>query len=90
MVNCADEIAKIVAKYKKQYLESVVRIDIPCKDDAEWRFWLLFEDDNVAWNISNEDKEYVKQEAIKHCLYIEKIILIHGYQKKHLINQKKF
>ena len=28
VVNCADEIAKIVAKYKKQYLESVVRIDI--------------------------------------------------------------
>ena len=70
--------------------ECYLGIDIPCKDDAEWRFWLLFEDDNVAWNISNEDKEYVKQEAIKHCLYIEKIILIHGYQKKHLINQKKF
>lgn len=43
-------------------------IDIPCKDDAEWRFWLLYEDDNDAWNISNEDKEYVKQKAIKHCL----------------------
>lgn len=28
VVNCADEIAKIVAKYKKQYLESVGRIDI--------------------------------------------------------------
>ena len=28
VVNCADEIAKIIAKYKKQYLESVVRIDI--------------------------------------------------------------
>lgn len=36
--------------------------------DAEWRFWLLFEDGNVDWNISNEDKEYVKQEAIKYCL----------------------
>ena len=39
-------------------------IDIPCKDDAEWRFWLLYEDDNDAWNISNEDKEYVKQKAM--------------------------
>ena len=48
--------------------ECYLGIDIPCKDDAEWRFWLLFEDDNVAWNISNEDKEYVKQEVIKHCL----------------------
>lgn len=29
---------------------------------------MLFEDDNVAWNISDEDKEYIKQETIKYCL----------------------
>lgn len=48
--------------------ECYLGIDIPCKDDAEWRFWLLFEYDNVAWNISDEDKEYIKQEAMKYCL----------------------
>ena len=48
--------------------ECYLGIDIPCEYDAECRCWLLFEDDNVDWNISNEDKEYVKQEAIKYCL----------------------
>ena len=48
--------------------ECYLGIDIPCKDDAEWRFWLLFEYDNVAWNISDEDKEHIKQEAMKYCL----------------------
>lgn len=48
--------------------ECYLNIDIPCKDDVKWRFWLLFEDDNVAWNISDEDKEYIKHETIKYCL----------------------
>ena len=48
--------------------ECYLGIDIPCKDDAEWRFLLLFKNDNVAWNISDEDKEYIKQQTIKYCL----------------------
>ena len=28
VVNCADELAKVLAKYKKQYLESIGREDI--------------------------------------------------------------
>ena len=47
--------------------ECYLGIDIPCKDDPEWRFWLLFEDDTVKWDISNEDKTYIKEKTIEYC-----------------------
>ena len=56
------------SKGKEYYLG----IDIPCKDDAEWRFWVLLEDTNTAWDIPVEDKEYIKNKVIEYCLS-------HGY-----------
>ena len=52
--------------------EYYLGIDIPCKDDAEWRFWVLLEDTNTAWDIHVEDKEYIKNKVIEYCLS-------HGY-----------
>lgn len=53
--------------------EYYLGIDIPCNDDPEWRFWILFENDNgeswtFPWIMSNKDKEYIKQKTIEYCL----------------------
>ena len=42
-------------------------IDIPCKEDPEWHFWLKFEYDNVAWDLADEEKEYIKKKAVSYC-----------------------
>lgn len=52
--------------------ECYLGIDIPYKDDVEWRFWLLFENNNgeawtSSWNISDKDKEYIKQKTLQYC-----------------------
>lgn len=53
-------------------------IDIPCKDDAKWRFWTLWEENCVSWNftidgcpswdLTDEEKEEIKEQATKYCL----------------------
>lgn len=42
-------------------------IDIPCKEDPEWRFWLKFEYDTVAWDLTDEEEEYIKKKAVSYC-----------------------
>lgn len=48
--------------------ECYLGIDIPCKEDPKWLFWLLFEDESVHWDLSDKDKEYIKQKVMKYCL----------------------
>lgn len=43
-------------------------IDIPCKDDPEWRFWSLYEDDCIGWELSDEEMENIKEQVTKYCL----------------------
>lgn len=43
-------------------------IDIPTKDDPEWRFWVLIEDAYTALDIPVEDKEHIKNKVIEYCL----------------------
>lgn len=48
--------------------ECYLGLDIPCKDDPEWNFWLLFEDDSVGWDLTDDEMNYIKEFAIKYCL----------------------
>ena len=43
-------------------------IDIPCKDDPEWRFWSLYEDDCIGWKLSDDEIENIKKQVTKYCL----------------------
>lgn len=43
-------------------------MDIPVKDDAKWRFWKMYDDETVSWNLADEEKEYIKDKTIAYCL----------------------
>lgn len=43
-------------------------VDIPVKDDPEWRFWKMYEDETVSWSLTNEEKEYIKSQTTAYCL----------------------
>ncbi len=43
-------------------------IDVPCKADKVWRFWLLFENEDGSshtekWDLSDKEKEYIQKKA---------------------------
>ena len=43
-------------------------VDIPVEDDAEWRFWKMYEDEIVSWSLTDEEKEYIKSQTTAYCL----------------------
>lgn len=43
-------------------------VDIPVEDDAEWRFWKMYEDETVSWSLTDEEKEYIKSQTTVYCL----------------------
>ena len=32
-------------------------VDIPIEDDAKWRFWKMYDDETISWNLTGEEKE---------------------------------
>lgn len=43
-------------------------VDIPVEDDPKWRFWKMYEDETVSWNLTDEEKEYIKSQITAYCL----------------------
>lgn len=43
-------------------------VDIPVEDDAKWRFWKMYDDETTSWNLTNEEKEYIKNRTAAYCL----------------------
>lgn len=43
-------------------------MDIPVKDDAKWRFWKMYDDETVSWDLADEEKEYIKDKTTAYCL----------------------
>lgn len=50
-------------------------VDIPVEDDAEWRFWKMYEDETVSWSLTDEEKEYIKDQTTAYCLNNEYLYL---------------
>lgn len=43
-------------------------VDIPVEDDPEWRFWKMYDDETVSWSLTDEEKEYIKDQTTAYCL----------------------
>lgn len=65
-----DGSAFILGEYqgKTQEESFCYGIDIPVKDDAKWRFWKMYDDETVSWDLADEEKEYVKNKTTAYCL----------------------
>ena len=65
-----DGSAFILGEYQGENQEDsfCYGVDIPVEDDAEWRFWKMYEDETVSWSLTNEEKEYIKSQTTAYCL----------------------
>ena len=65
-----DGSAFILGEYRGETQEEsfCYGMDIPVKDDAKWRFWKMYDDETVSWDLADEEKEYIKDKTTAYCL----------------------
>ena len=65
-----DGSAFILGEYQGETQEEsfCYGMDIPVKDDAKWRFWKMYDDETVSWDLADEEKEYIKDKTTAYCL----------------------
>lgn len=47
--------------------EHYIGIDIPCKNDEKWRFFVLFDDHTEPWELSVSEREFLRYKAREYC-----------------------
>lgn len=65
-----DGSAFILGEYQGENQEDsfCYGVDIPVEDDPKWRFWKMYDDETVPWNLTDEEKEYIKGQTTAYCL----------------------